>query len=96
MERAIIFTLRLLNSGASLAARPSSVVQTGVKSRGWEKRMPHLKEESRGRREDKAIGSENQAHRFTPPRPTSGCEPSRLGSARRPPPPGAAFCRARR
>lgn len=48
MERAIIFTLRLLNSGASLAARPSSVVQTGVKSRGWEKRMPHLKEESRG------------------------------------------------
>lgn len=57
MERAIIFTLRLLNSGASLAARPSSVVQTGVKSRGWEKRMPHLKA-SGGRREDKAIGSE--------------------------------------
>lgn len=47
MESAIIFTLRLLNSGASFAARPSSVVQTGVKSRGWEKRMPHLKEEGR-------------------------------------------------
>lgn len=47
MERAIIFTLRLWNSGASFAARPSSVVQTGVKSRGWEKRMPHLKEKSR-------------------------------------------------
>lgn len=57
MERAIIFTLRLLNSGASLAARPSSVVQTGVKSRGWEKRMPHLKASGR-RREDKAIASE--------------------------------------
>lgn len=34
IERAIIFTLRLLNSGASFAARPSSVVQTGVKSLG--------------------------------------------------------------
>lgn len=48
MESAIILTLRLLNSGASLAARPSSVVHTGVKSRGWENRMPHLQGESEG------------------------------------------------
>lgn len=47
MERAIIFTLRLLNSAASFAARPSSVVHTGVKSRGWENRMPHLEGEGR-------------------------------------------------
>lgn len=43
IERAISFTFLLANSGASFAARPSSVVHTGVKSRGWEKRMPHLK-----------------------------------------------------
>lgn len=31
-----------VNSGSSLAKAPSSVVQTGVKSSGWEKRMHHL------------------------------------------------------
>ncbi|MNT87399.1 hypothetical protein D3C72_2278100 [compost metagenome] len=30
------FTLRLSNSGLSLAVKPSSVVHTGVKSAGWE------------------------------------------------------------
>src|SRR6266481_810623 len=34
--RPIIFTLRLSNSGLSLAIYPSSVVQTGVKSFGCE------------------------------------------------------------
>lgn len=43
IERAINLTFFLANSGASFAALPSSVVHTGVKSRGWEKRMPHLK-----------------------------------------------------
>lgn len=45
-ESAISFTLRLLNSGLSWAALPSSVVQTGVKSRGWENRTPQLMEET--------------------------------------------------
>ena len=47
MERAIILTFLLANSGASFAALPSSVVHTGVKSRGWEKRMPHLSKEKK-------------------------------------------------
>ena len=47
MERAIILTFLLANSGASFAALPSSVVHTGVKSRGWEKRMPHLNKEKK-------------------------------------------------
>lgn len=42
MDRAMSFTFLLANSGASLAALPSSVVHTGVKSRGWEKRMHQL------------------------------------------------------
>ena len=37
----MIFTPRLSNSGLALAIVPSSVVQTGVKSRGWEKSTPH-------------------------------------------------------
>lgn len=41
-ESAISLTLRLLNSGLSWAALPSSVVHTGVKSRGWENRTPQL------------------------------------------------------
>lgn len=45
-ESAISLTLRLLNSGLSWAALPSSVVQTGVKSRGWENRTPQLMEET--------------------------------------------------
>ena len=32
----MIFTLRLSNSGFNRAMVPSSVVQTGVKSLGWE------------------------------------------------------------
>ena len=39
---AISFTLRFLNSSASNTQRPSSVVQTGVKSRGWENSTAHL------------------------------------------------------
>ena len=35
-------TLRFANSGASLAKAPSSVVQTGVKSAGWENRTAQL------------------------------------------------------
>src|SRR4051794_4097425 len=40
-ERPITFTLRRSNSGLMLAKYPSSVVQTGVKSRGWENRTAH-------------------------------------------------------
>src|SRR5258708_6473803 len=36
------FTFRLSNSGLSFATAPSSVVQTGVKSFGWEKRTTQL------------------------------------------------------
>src|SRR6266508_2750047 len=36
----MILTLRLSNSGLILAMYPSSVVQTGVKSLGWEKSTP--------------------------------------------------------
>src|SRR5678815_3675591 len=39
-ERATTFVLRLSNSGLRLAMYPSSVVQTGVKSLGWENRIP--------------------------------------------------------
>src|SRR6266550_4246714 len=39
--RPMILTLRLSNSGLSLAMYPSSVVQTGVKSLGCEKSTPH-------------------------------------------------------
>src|SRR6202023_454953 len=35
-DRPTILTLRLSNSGLSRAMYPSSVVQTGVKSLGWE------------------------------------------------------------
>lgn len=42
IDKAIIFTSRFLNSPLSLAARASSVVHTGVKSLGWENRIPHL------------------------------------------------------
>src|SRR5271163_3291602 len=38
----IILTLRLSNSGFSLANAPSSVVQTGVKSFGWENNNAQL------------------------------------------------------
>ena len=48
MDSAIILTSRFLNSLLILAAQASSVVHTGVKSRGWENRIPHLEE--RGRR----------------------------------------------
>ena len=41
-ESAITLTLRLSNSALSLATRPSSVVQTGVKSAGCENSTPHL------------------------------------------------------
>ena len=41
-DRAMHLTLRLENSGISDAIVPSSVVHTGVKSAGWENRMPHL------------------------------------------------------
>ncbi len=37
-EMAIALTLRLSNASLSVAVRPSSVVQTGVKSAGWLKR----------------------------------------------------------
>lgn len=37
------FTLRAENCGSSFMTRASSVVQTGVKSAGWEKRIPHLR-----------------------------------------------------
>ena len=40
-DSAIALTLRLSNSGLSLAVRPSSVVQTGVKSAGWENSTTH-------------------------------------------------------
>src|ERR1700733_12912330 len=39
---AMTFTFRLANSFLSLATAPSSVVQTGVKSAGCEKRTPQL------------------------------------------------------
>ena len=42
IDKAIIFTPRFLNSSVSFAAQASSVVQTGVKSLGWENRIPHL------------------------------------------------------
>src|SRR5690606_22730815 len=41
-DRAMALTPRLANSSLSLAVNPSSVVHTGVKSAGWEKRMPQL------------------------------------------------------
>ena len=41
-DKAMHLTFRWLNSGASFAARLNSVVQTGVKSAGWEKRMHQL------------------------------------------------------
>lgn len=42
-DKPMAFTFLFWNSGVSLATLPSSVVQTGVKSAGWEKRTPHLK-----------------------------------------------------
>src|SRR6266702_1624284 len=41
-DNAIVFTLRLSNSLANFAVRPSSVVQTGVKLAGCENRTPQL------------------------------------------------------
>src|SRR6516165_6400328 len=41
-EMPINLVLRLSNSGLALENAPSSVVQTGVKSFGWEKRIPQL------------------------------------------------------
>lgn len=41
-DNAITFTPNLLNSGISFTTRANSVVQTGVKSLGWENRIPHL------------------------------------------------------
>ena len=41
-ERPISLVLRLSNSGLALENAPSSVVQTGVKSFGWENRIPQL------------------------------------------------------
>src|ERR1700734_1986115 len=41
-ERPMSLALRLSNSGLALEKAPSSVVQTGVKSLGWEKRTPQL------------------------------------------------------
>merc|ERR1719192_1553705 len=41
-ERAISLTPLLANSPLSFWTRPSSVVQTGVKSAGWENRMAQL------------------------------------------------------
>src|SRR3954464_7239049 len=40
-DRPMIFTPRRSNSGLMLAMQPSSVVQTGVKSRGCENSTPH-------------------------------------------------------
>src|ERR1700728_1235796 len=40
-ERPMILALRLSNSPLALAKAPSSVVQTGVKSFGWENSTPH-------------------------------------------------------
>src|SRR5215211_9378223 len=40
-ESPMIFTLRRSKSGLILAMYPSSVVQTGVKSFGWEKSTAH-------------------------------------------------------
>lgn len=42
LTRPIILTPRFSNSSLSLAKAPSSVVQTGVKSAGWEKRIVQL------------------------------------------------------
>lgn len=42
LTRPIILTPRFSNSSFILAKAPSSVVQTGVKSAGWEKRMVQL------------------------------------------------------
>src|SRR5690554_2997440 len=39
-DRAMTLTPRSANLSLSLAVRPSSVVHTGVKSAGWEKRTP--------------------------------------------------------
>ena len=40
-ERPMSLVLRLSNSALALAKAPSSVVHTGVKSLGWENRIPH-------------------------------------------------------
>lgn len=42
-DNPITLTLRFLNSGTKVITLASSVVHTGVKSDGWEKRIPHLK-----------------------------------------------------
>lgn len=42
-EWARILTLRFLKYGSWTAIRPNSVVQTGVKSAGWENNTTHLK-----------------------------------------------------
>jgi hypothetical protein len=41
-DSGVVFTLRFSNSLASFAVNPSSVVQTGVKSAGWENSTPQL------------------------------------------------------
>ena len=41
-DRPMSLALRLSNSGLALENAPSSVVQTGVKSLGWENRIPQL------------------------------------------------------
>src|SRR6202045_5084780 len=41
-ERPMSLALRLSDSGLALENAPSSVVQTGVKSFGWENRIPQL------------------------------------------------------
>src|SRR5580658_5819701 len=40
-DRPMSFVLRLSNSDLALEKAPSSVVHTGVKSLGWENRIPH-------------------------------------------------------
>src|SRR5271154_2982328 len=40
-DRPMSLVLRLSNSDLALENAPSSVVQTGVKSLGWENRIPH-------------------------------------------------------
>ena len=41
-ESAMTFAFLFSNSGTIFATTPSSVVQTGVKSAGWENSTPHL------------------------------------------------------
>ena len=61
-EIPITFTLRFWKSGARRATSPSSVVQTGVKSPGWENRMAYGAEWDKIQSERDVITQESPIH----------------------------------